>query len=430
MTRFHLNLNGIWHFALDPENIGLTQKWFLQENQCFLEEKSYVYVPSCWNHQNNPECSQYNGVAWYWTTFQIPIYCDMKQTILFFEGISHHATTYVDGEECAVFHGDFIPFSVDISKYNDQSPHFLAVRIDGSNTAKRPAIIPKTNDYVGIFGDVEIQSEEFLVIDQQYLETVLHYDKNNTVKYAELTFNLFLRNNSNSDFSGFIRIQLSQNYVSIVDITREVGILKQNSRLSKIILHLDNPDLWSPHHPAVYNLSIHVGSSTEDIIEFQDIIGIRDIDIQNGEIWLNGKPLELHSTVFAIDDPQFGYNIPYTVLIDRLIALKKQNINILRPNQGIFSPFLIEMASWLGFLLIQTFPLVTLTLTEKQRYYTRFIIQNTYKPALAFYSVHPEIDVNNPIYAKNLLELERLCTNHLDPGRIFLSPSLNTRFIN
>ena len=120
MTQFHLNLNGIWHFATDPDNIGLTQKWYLQENQCFLEEKTFVYVPSCWNRQNNIDFSQYNGIAWYWTTFQIPSYCEMKRTILHIESISHHATIYIDGEECAVFHGDFIPFSVDISKYNDQ----------------------------------------------------------------------------------------------------------------------------------------------------------------------------------------------------------------------------------------------------------------------------------------------------------------------
>ena len=56
------SLNGIWNFAIDPEDVGEGQNW--QEK---LPKAEQVTVPSVWNSQLG--LLEYEGAAWYEKTF-------------------------------------------------------------------------------------------------------------------------------------------------------------------------------------------------------------------------------------------------------------------------------------------------------------------------------------------------------------------------
>jgi len=106
--------------------------------------------------------------------------------------------------------------------------------------------------------------------------------------------------------------------------------------------------------------------------------------------------------------------------------LKDKKVNVIRPNQGTFTPFIIEMASRLGFLVINDIPLTQLTAIESQQIFNSYIYDITFQPSLAVYSINRAINVNTPKNTKIISDYEKMFTNLLDPSRFFVA--LNNTF--
>jgi len=230
----------LWRFCTDPHNEGIDQQWCDQDNQPYLENKTRIIVPSCWNRKASRFYSQYNGIAWYWRNFRIPKSFSGKKVSLNFASIANKAKVYIDSEEIGEFSGSFIPFKFDVSKFADNRSHFLSVRIEGIDDTNRYHPIESIERYYGIIGQVFLKTEDTLELKDRSMETIIHFGENpSEVKYAELTFSLYLKNNNDEEFDGKIRVSIERDYVQVVEEERPIKIMKQNSRLSKIILHIN-----------------------------------------------------------------------------------------------------------------------------------------------------------------------------------------------
>lgn len=416
-------LNGFWRFCPDPENLGIQQQWMLQENQPYLEEKTRIIVPSCWNRKSW-QYSDYLGVAWYWRMFRVPPQCHDRPTFLLFEGVAHSATIFIDGDEIGKFEGGGLPFEMDISRFIDNQDHFMAVRVDASPSSSRYPLISEVDYYGGIFRDVKIISKELVLIEDRSIETILNYQTDGkSVRYAELTLSMFLRNRADFDIKANLSIEISRDYVPVVEITKNLEILKQNSRLSKTLIHIDGEDfdLWTPEDPTLYNFIIRIyNEELGEILKIEDVMGIREIEIDNNAIKLNGQTLNLKGAIVPIDTPNFGYSLPITYIYDMLLDVKNQGFNIIRPNQGVFDRYFIELASRIGLLVINDVPLISLSVIEKQAYFNLFAAGITFLPALAVYSVNLKIDQADPKVNRPLVELQKLFSNRLDPSRYMI----------
>jgi beta-glucuronidase len=422
----YFSLNGLWRFCADPDKVGLDQQWKTQENQPYLDNKTRIFVPSCWNRKPWKKYADYKGVAWFWRSFRVPPHFNGKEIYLEITRIAHKAIIFIDSEEIGSFEGGFIPFQLKITKFADNQDHFLAILIDGSEEARRYSLIPDTQEYFGIFGDVNLIAEEFLVMEEFSHTTKIHFDDaGEKVKYAEIEFSIYLINNGDKDYAGNIKIVLSRDFVPIVETEREIELLKKNSRLAKIIINVEKADLylWTPETPEIYNFSIIVGNEGGNIIGFNEILGIREVSIKNDEIILNHKPYDVVGFDFEIEEPTFGYSIPNTLIIDKLVKLKEANINTLRPNQGTFSPLIVEMASRLGFIVIGDLPVVNLSLGEKNTFFKKYVDSITYQPSLVCWSVSRRFTdqyESDPNMQKTILEMQKIFHSRLDPSRLFV----------
>ncbi len=419
-----ISLTGeLWRFCPDVEDEGIEQEWFVQANQPYLEEKTRMVVPSCWNRETSSEYKDYHGVAWYWRTFRTPKSFLNKQIFLYFAQMAHKATVYIDGEKIGEFHGAFLPFKFDITKFEENKTHFLAVRIDGRKSANRFPSRDDEADYLGIFGEVYIRAEKSLILEERSMETILRVDEiSQQVNFGELIFSFYVKNTSEIDFTGTIRIGITRDYVPVVEIERPIDVLKNNSRLAKNVLHINKEDLdlWSPESPNLYKLSIRIGSKGEGMIHIDENIGIREISVIGEQILLNGTPFEIRGCDFPISSKQFGYSIPRTEILDKLKKMKEQNINTLRPSQGILSQFIIEAASRYGFLILEDIPITTLTTLEKQTYFNDYIYALTYQPSIALYTIKQSLNLSDTVISKAIIDYEKMFTNKLDPTRYFL----------
>ena len=137
-----------WKFRLDPENAGEKELWY-KEGRKIWKWKHVMATNKNWEnpHGHYKAISKeirdltrnYNGIAWYATTLNIPSDWFGKRNIyLYFGAVDESCTIYVNGEK--VHYRPFVnsndwttPFTVDITKFvkgNSRTPQFIIVRVE------------------------------------------------------------------------------------------------------------------------------------------------------------------------------------------------------------------------------------------------------------------------------------------------------------
>ena len=112
------NLNGIWKFKVDTENVGIAQKWYEEP----LKDTVSMAVPASYNDLFTDEkIKEHVGYVWYEREFIVPNSWAGKRIVLRFGSATHHATVYVDGVEAVYHKGGFLPFEADITDMIEKS---------------------------------------------------------------------------------------------------------------------------------------------------------------------------------------------------------------------------------------------------------------------------------------------------------------------
>jgi hypothetical protein len=131
-TLFHLPLT--WQFKKDPEDCGLTEKWYVS-----ALDKSWqpILINKDWTSQGH----SYHGVAWYAIKFSVPkentISLDKEKgkRVLYFGAVDGEADMYLDGKKIGEQKIDpgymwdkafTIPLPID---FNASGPHSLVIRV-------------------------------------------------------------------------------------------------------------------------------------------------------------------------------------------------------------------------------------------------------------------------------------------------------------
>lgn len=91
-----LKLDGQWQFRTDPDNVGLSERWFDQP----ATGKAWrpVPVPASWDDY---DCKDYDGVGWYARTFAPPERTDGRRRAICVMGVDDEAVVFVNGVEVA-----------------------------------------------------------------------------------------------------------------------------------------------------------------------------------------------------------------------------------------------------------------------------------------------------------------------------------------
>ena len=80
-SRASLSLNGTWKIAFDTENVGKEQQWYKH----FSSAAEPIHVPSVWNEIR----PNYQGVAWYQTSFVGPSSWKGDSVRIAFDAVSY-----------------------------------------------------------------------------------------------------------------------------------------------------------------------------------------------------------------------------------------------------------------------------------------------------------------------------------------------------
>ena len=276
-NRTTINLSGAWHAIVDPFGNGERSKFFLNrkaENKSDLVEYSFdesavLNVPGDWNTQRD-QLMFYEGPVWYRREF---LYHKRTNTRVFvyFGAANYTSSIYLNGQKLGDHEGGFTPFNFEVTSLLRDGGNFLIAEV---NNARRADGVPALRfdwwNYGGITRDVMLVEVPEVFI-QDYVVQLAHGTSNEIAGWVQL---------NNTQTSQTIVLEIPE--VSIREkLTADVS--------GRATFHFpEKLELWSPEHPKLYDVILTAGA---DVVH--DQIGFRTIEVRDGKILLNGKPIFL-----------------------------------------------------------------------------------------------------------------------------------------
>ena len=249
-------------------------------------------------------CINYQGEVWYRKHFTPEEEWKGKRQFLHFEAIMGKSKVWINGKLVNEHFGGFLPVISDVTDYLEYGKdNIIAVWADNSNDISYPpGKSQETLDFTyfgGIYRDCwMIVHNDVYITDSNYEnETAggglfVSYS-NVSDKSADIRLDAHIRNMSSKSFSGKVEYELyDKNGKMVQSQSKNVSLSKGKARTTTVGMSVENPNLWEPDSPYLYQLHVYIKDKKGETIDgYRRRIGIRSIEFKGKDgFWLNGKP--------------------------------------------------------------------------------------------------------------------------------------------
>ena len=289
------NLNGVWDFCFDDEDVGEAEKWFdtfegdLQIQVPFTYETKLSGIQDESRHDN----------VWYHRTIRVDASkLKTNNYILHFEGSDFITKVWVNGSYVGSHRGGYARFSFDISAWLHDGINELTVKAEDSFDMQQPRGKQRWCDenfscwYVQTTGIWKtVWSEYVPKISLSYVKMTpnlkdIHLDLQADIFAPECYFGSDLILETAISFQGE---PVNKVYTAIM--TSRVNV--------DIDLTTQKPDriqwwplkTWSPRTPYLYDVEFRVLCGGTVVDEIGSYFAMRDIQIDGPNVLLNGHKL-------------------------------------------------------------------------------------------------------------------------------------------
>jgi hypothetical protein len=366
-ARETVSLNGTWKIAFDTENAGKAQRWF----EHFPLETTPIRVPSVWNEIR----PNYQGVAWYQTSFLAPARWKGSSVRIAFGAVSYLGEVWLNGKYLGTHEGGYTPFELEAGDALlwDQ-PNQLAIRvllpmrtldfmsglkwatgkrIDGMVLEEIPASKQIWYDnFGGIWQDVQVQVTRRTWVQDCFIRPNIYAEK------IDVTCDL--NNQTGQDEKITLAMAASEKNDPAVEKSRQSQdiVLASGSQQLDVSLSIPEAKLWSPDHPNLYYLNVTLLASGAAIDSQRFTFGMRDFTIREHLFFLNGQPIMVKATIYQPHYPQTLAYPPYEEMLAKDIRMAREaHFNMLRLHIKPQLPRLLELADEQGILLYEEPPI-------------------------------------------------------------------------
>jgi len=283
-------LSGLWRFRRDRTATGL-QKGF-QTGKFGGELVRVPFVPDATKISGRAGIPFFRGtVGWYRTHVDVPVDGNYA---LRFESINHRARVFLDGKEVARHKGEYLPFEVRAS-LKAGTRHKLVVRADwrGPTAMKRDGWHRLWFNFGGINRGVSIRRIGNSELSYPMMQTRLAGGT------ANVDLQVHLHNNGEPRPLG-ARGTLTRGDRKIPFEFPAEPMAKEGTEVLQTSVKVDDPVLWSPAEPNLWELAIEVpGEAT-----YRARVGLREVRARGAALLLNGSPVKLRGA--SIHEDVFG----------------------------------------------------------------------------------------------------------------------------
>ncbi|KAA6317495.1 Beta-galactosidase, partial [termite gut metagenome] len=287
-----------------------------------------------------------NSVGSYRRNFTLPQNWQKRRIFIHFGGVQSAFYIWANGKKVGYSQGSMEVSEFDITDYVHQGENLLAVEVyrwcDGSYLEDQD--MWRTS---GIHRDVFLYSTSDVRISDFTIRTIL--DKN--YKNASLQIKPKLKSYNGNKLEGWnIQAQLydkngtamlieilKQDAFPILNADYDASVMNDRNpqrglaKFAWMETKIANPLKWTSETPYLYTLVLTLSDNKNRIVEAVSFrLGFRSIEIKDGQVLINGKPIRLRGVNRHEHDPAMGRSISEDRMIQDIILMKQANINAVR----------------------------------------------------------------------------------------------------
>ena len=376
---YYQSLNGTWKFHWVKNPADRPEEFYKPEFN--TNDWDNIPVPSNWelegygipiyvNHpyefadvrtpntelKNGPEPPgvprDYNPVASYRRTFQIPQEWDERRVFIHFGAVKSAMYIWINGKKAGYSQGSKTPAEWDITNYLTEGENILAVEVyrwsDGSYLECQDFWrISGIERDVFLFSTPKIHIRDFFVfadLDDTYTTghlrvtvDIINYLKNFKAKNYSLELLLFYKNRTEP----------------LLKEIKAIIINKKDALTLVFEQTITDPDKWTAETPNLYKLVLQVTDKDNNVIEaVGSKIGFRTSEIRNGQLLINGKAVFLKGVNRHEHDQYTGHVVSVESMLQDIRLFKQNNINAVRTSHYPNDPKWYELCDQHGIYVI------------------------------------------------------------------------------
>lgn len=275
-----INLNGLWDYAIKPANEEMPEIFDGKILVPFAVESALSGVGKSVGEDD---------ALWYSREFKLPKEWKNSRIRLNFGAVDWKAEVYVDDKFVGEHKGGYAPFAFDITdSLSKKKTHKLVVKVtDGTDSAFQPRGKQVANPngiwytaVTGIWQTVWMEPVNEVVVES--------YSAKADIEKSILNVRAIARG---AKFGDDCLIELIEN-----------GEVISSANGADVILNVENPKLWSPDSPYLYDLRITISRNGEILDQVMGYAAMREISVvvdKKGykRMALNGEPLFQYGTL-------------------------------------------------------------------------------------------------------------------------------------
>jgi beta-galactosidase len=287
-----------------------------------------------------------NPVGSYRYRFSLPETWDNRRVFIHFAGVQSAFYLWINGEKVGYAQGSMEPSEFDITGYVKKGENLLAVEVyrwcDGSYLEDQD--MWRTSGIhreVYLYSTADVRIADFAVrtvLENDYQDAVLQIKpklksyNNNTLEDWTVEAQLY-------DTKGYpvLKNSLTQDAGTILNAEYKANILNDRTpqrgmpKFAWIEAKIKNPSKWTAETPDLYTLILNLKNDKGEIIETVGCkVGFRSVEIKDGQLLINGKPVRLRGVNRHEHDPATGRAVSLERMKQDIILMKQANINAVR----------------------------------------------------------------------------------------------------
>ena len=281
-----LNLNGEWDFRLFPEGHEADERLFARSRAAYNRR---IVVPFSWACPLSKVEEDVAGVGWYRRTVRFEA---SERVFLCFGAVDYRADVFVNNTYAGGHQGGYAYFELDVTGIWQSGDNLIEVRAEDYRRETQTYGKQGYGEIQGVWQTVWLEERP-----QAYIS-----DFRITAKIT-------------GDVQISAQVSAPDGAVFSARFDGQHAEAPVRSGKAELSLHLENPRLWSPDSPNLYEGTVcitHDGKTDEVCTYF----GVREISAARVDgrdfkwILLNGKPVYLNGTLDQAFNPQGYFTYP------------------------------------------------------------------------------------------------------------------------
>jgi beta-glucuronidase len=352
-------LDGTWLMRMDPTNVGLAQRFYAQSGS---DGWTPTTVPGAWNAGDESQASFDGSIAWYRKDFRLPSRARALSWIARFESVNYRATVWLNGRRLGGHVSGYVPFELDLPNVDRHGVNRLVVRVDNRRPPTDPVggpgevPIPPGGwwNYGGLLREVSIRAVDRVDVEDVQVQSQLPCPRCS----ATITARAMVRNLSHATQQVHLVGRFGAAPIDFGSQAIAAGGAAPFARR----LVVRRPKLWSPSHPALYNVRLAATAAQgkarpTHAAGYALRTGIRTLKVsRSGQLILNGSTVVHFRGVALHEDTLANGPVMDHATRLRIVALLKESGSTLVRAHYPLDPDFQDLADQNGILLWSEIP--------------------------------------------------------------------------